>query len=123
MRGHVAEIFRTSEPRQRPGPAPELRPDELIGTSRWTCGTPVGAAIWDVSPARAAATAATALDYDGIRTLGQLASMTYEDLRRVPRWAKAACESSARCWISGMPNSRPPHALARSALATVPQRD
>lgn len=89
VRGHVAEIFGTSEPRQRPGPAPELRPDELIDTSRWTGGTPVGAAIWDVSPARAAATAATALYYDGIRTLGQLASMTYEDLRRVPRLGKS----------------------------------
>jgi hypothetical protein len=40
MRGHVAEIFRTSEPRQRPGPAPELRPDELIDTSRWTLRHP-----------------------------------------------------------------------------------
>jgi hypothetical protein len=46
---------------------------------------PVGAAIWDVSPARVAAAAATALYPDGIRTLGQLASMTNEDLRRVPR--------------------------------------
>ena len=85
VRGQIAGIFGTSEPKQRPGPAPELRPDELIDTTWWADGTPVGSAIWAVSRARAAAVAATALYHHGVRTVGQLASMTNEDLRRVPR--------------------------------------
>jgi hypothetical protein len=39
----------------------------------------------DMSPARVASMAAAALYSGGVRTLGQPASMTNEDLRRVPR--------------------------------------
>ena len=63
-----------------------------------------------MSPARAAATAATALYYDGIRTLGQLASMTYEDLRRVPRLGKSGMRVIRKVLDLWHANSRPPHA-------------
>jgi hypothetical protein len=49
--------------------------------------------------------------------------MTYEDLRRVPRLGKSGMRVIRKVLDLGMPNSRPPHALARPALATVPQRD